>query len=234
MVEKYGFVYIWLDVKTKKYYVGCHWGNETDGYICSSKWMRDAYRRRPQDFRRRVIKTNLSREQMYLEEQRYFDMIKPEEIKKRYYNLSLSSKDPWHKHPLKSKTIGEKISFKKKGKSTGSCSPETAEKISKANKGREFSAEHKEKLRLAKLGKKHTEGWKQQNSERLKNQWSDGTRKRAEPKIKMSRQEQDALCSVQLKSRWSNADWKENQRLKLKEAWLRRKLNSIESQSAEI
>lgn len=222
-MEKYGFVYIWYDVKKKMYYVGCHWGDIYDGYICSSKWMRDAYRRRPQDFRRRIIKSNLSRKNMYLEEQRYFDMIKQEEIKERYYNLSLSSKDPWHKHPLKSKSIGEKISFKKKGKSTGPCSPETAEKISKANKGRVFSEEHREKLRQAKLGKKRTEEWKQANSERMLQQWSDGTRKRKQPKQTMSREEQDKLCSQQLKSRWSDPVWAANQRAKLKESWAKRK-----------
>jgi hypothetical protein len=197
--------------------------------------MRKSYNRRPEDFKRRIIKSDIkSRKKLYEEEQRYLDMIKPEEIKNRYYNLNVKNNEVWHKYEEHIKTVGQRVSIAKKGKSTGPCSSETAEKISKANKGRKFSAEHKEKLRLAKLGKKHTEEWKQQNSERLKNQWSDGTRKRAEPKIKMSRQEQDALCSVQLKSRWSNADWKEKQRLKLKEAWLRRKLNSIESQSAEI
>jgi hypothetical protein len=33
------------------------------------------------------------------------------------------------------------------------------------------------------------------------------------------------LCSEQLKKRWSNTEWKENQRLKLKEAWIKRKQN---------
>jgi hypothetical protein len=227
-MEKYGFVYIWYDIKKKMYYVGCHWGNIHDGYICSSKWMRDSYRRRPQDFRRRIIKSNLSRENMYLEEQRYFDMIKTEEIKERYYNLSLSSKDPWHKHPLKNKSIGEKISFKKKGKPTVPCSPEKAAKISEVKKRKiaergGFSEEHKEKLRQSKLGKKHTEEWKQQNSERMKVQWSDGSRKRAEPKKTMSREEQDKLCSHQLKSRWADPVWAANQKAKLKESWAKRK-----------
>lgn len=228
-MEKYGFVYIWYDVKKKMYYVGCHWGNVNDGYICSSKWMRDSYRRRPQDFRRRIIKSNLSRENMYLEEQRYFDMIEPEEIKERYYNLTLSSKDPWHKHPLKNKSIGEKISFKKKGKSNGPCTPERAAKISatKKSKNIKFTEEHKEKLRQAKLGVKHTEEWKQQNSIRMTQQWSDGTRKRAEPKKTMSREEQDKLCSQQLKNRWSDPVWAENQKAKLKESWNKRKQLNI-------
>lgn len=230
-MEKYGFVYIWFDVKKKMYYVGCHWGDVNDGYICSSKWMRDTYRRRPQDFRRRVIKSNLSRENMYLEEQRYFDMIKLEEIKKRYYNLSLSSKDPWHKHPLKSKSIGQKISYSKKGKKYNITTEQLIErgkKISETKKRKiaergGFTEEHREKLRLAKLGKKHTEEWKHTNSIRMKKQWSDGTRKRAVPKQTMSREEQDKLCSNQLKNRWADPVWASNQKTKLKESWVKRK-----------
>jgi len=154
MAEKYGFVYLWFDRKHKRYYVGCHWGTVDDGYICSSNWMRDTYNRRPQDFKRRILKRNLSREQMYIEEQRYFDMIKKEEIKIRYYNLNLFSKKPWHQYPDSVKTIGQKISHSKKGKSIGPCTIETAKKISNANKGRVFTEEHKAKLRAAKLGRK--------------------------------------------------------------------------------
>lgn len=158
-MEKYGFVYIWYDNKHKRYYVGCHWGTVDDGYICSSNWMRDAYNRRPRDFKRRILKTELSRQEMYIEEQKYFDMIKPEEIKVRYYNLSLSSKKPWHQYPESVKTVGQKISYSKKGKKTGPSSPEKAKAISEAKKKAfaergGMSEEHKQKLREAKLGKK--------------------------------------------------------------------------------
>ena len=47
--EKYGFVYIWRDRKHNRYYVGSHWGHTGDGYICSSSWMKQAYKRRPDD-----------------------------------------------------------------------------------------------------------------------------------------------------------------------------------------
>lgn len=221
--EKFGFVYLWFDRKHKRYYVGCHWGTLDDGYVCSSRWMKKSYKRRPKDFKRKILKTNLERTQMYVEEQRYLNMIKPEEIKIRYYNISLFSKKPWHQYPESVKTIGQKISHSKKGKSVGPCAPETAAKISSANKGRVFTEEHKEKLRQAKLGKKHTEEWKQQNSERMKAQWSDGTRKRAEPKQTMTREEQDKLCSEQLKNRWADPVWAANQRAKLKESWAKRK-----------
>ena len=152
--EKYGFVYLWYDRKYKRYYVGCHWGTIDDGYICSSNWMRKSYRRRPEDFKRRILKTNLGREEMYIVEQKYLDMQKPEEKKIRYYNLYTKNGNLWHKYPDSVKTIGQKISHSKKGKSVGPCAPETAAKISAANKGRTFTAEHKQKLREAKLGKK--------------------------------------------------------------------------------
>jgi len=181
-MDKYGFVYIWFDKKHKRYYIGCHWGTETDGYICSSSWMKSSYLRRPEDFKRRILKTDLTREQMYIEEQKYLDMQKPEEKKIRYYNLNTKNGDPWHKHPMKNKTVGEKISFMKKGKSTGPCSPEKAKAISEAKKKAfaergGMSEEHKEALRGIKK-KPHTGDWKDQNSERMKEQWSDPNSKR--------------------------------------------------------
>lgn len=55
MKEKYGFVYIWFDRKHKKFYIGCHWGYETDNYVCSSIWMKRAFKARPQDFKRKIL-----------------------------------------------------------------------------------------------------------------------------------------------------------------------------------
>jgi hypothetical protein len=219
--EKYGFVYLWRDRKYKRYYVGCHWGSIDDGYICSSNWMRKTYKRRPQDFRRRILKTNLSRIEMYVEEQRYLDMQKPEEKKTRYYNLYTKNGNLWHKYPESVKTVGQKISHSKTGKSVP-ASPDKGAKISAAKKGKPLTEEHKAALKGIKK-KPHTDEWKQQNSERMKQQWSDGTRKKAEPKITMPREEQDKLCSQQLKNRWSDPIWAENQKNKLKESWAKRK-----------
>jgi hypothetical protein len=70
-----GFIYIWYDRKRKMYYIGCHWGTEDDGYICSSKRMKDAYKKRPHDFKRRVIQKNISRENLLAEEHRWLSMI---------------------------------------------------------------------------------------------------------------------------------------------------------------
>ena len=134
MQEKYGFVYIWYDRKHKRYYIGCHWGTTYDGYICSSTWMKNSYKRRPQDFKRKILKYTSSKEEMFIEEFRYLSMIKSEEIGKRYYNLTLRNDiNKWQIDKQKRKT--------------------TSLKISEANKGRKFSEEHKQKLSIAKKGK---------------------------------------------------------------------------------
>jgi hypothetical protein len=87
-----GFVYIWFDRKHKRFYVGAHWGSEDDGYICSSVWMRRAYARRPQDFRRRIISRVERREDLANEEQRWLNMMKAEELRgPRYYNIRTDS-----------------------------------------------------------------------------------------------------------------------------------------------
>lgn len=159
MCDKYGFVYIWLDRKHKRYYVGCHWGSEDDGYICSSTWMKQAYRIRPHDFKRRILKSNIAkRSDMYVEEQRWLKMINPDEIKPvspkpRYYNLKLDTAPLWHAYDDNIKTIGQKISAAKKGKTTRPCSEETKRKISKANSGKVRTKEANEKNRQAKLGR---------------------------------------------------------------------------------
>jgi hypothetical protein len=115
MTEKYGFVYIWFDRYRKMYYIGCHWGHVDDGYICSSNRMRDAYRRRPLDFKRRILKTNIpSKKETFEAEQHCFDMIKPEECKVRYYNISLNSFHWATKNEENQLTTKQKISIKTK------------------------------------------------------------------------------------------------------------------------
>jgi hypothetical protein len=109
--EKYGFVYLWFDKKHKRYYVGCHWGTEDDGYICSSRWMRKSYNRRKNDFKRRIIsRIYTNRSDLIDEEYRFLQMIKPEELKIRYYNLHNHYFNHWSTDEEKSLTLREKIS----------------------------------------------------------------------------------------------------------------------------
>jgi hypothetical protein len=96
MTENYGFVYIWYDNKYNRYYIGCHWGTEDDGYICSSSWMKQAYKKRSEDFKRRIIsRIYTNRNNLLEEEYKWLRMIKQEELGKRYYNLNNRHFGPW-------------------------------------------------------------------------------------------------------------------------------------------
>lgn len=135
-----GFIYIWYDRKHKRYYVGSHWGSEDDGYICSSTWMRNAYRQRPHDFSRRIIeRIHTNKNDLHEAEHRWLQMMKTEELKgKRYYNQCNTVKNHWVRSPERVKTVGEKIH-----------TPEWSAKVSAAMKGRKLSEEHKKKLSIA-------------------------------------------------------------------------------------
>lgn len=88
-MESYGFIYIWRDKKHKKLYVGCHWGTEVDGYICSSTLMRNNYKNRPQDFRRKVVqRVYTNRRDLHEAEHRWLQLIKDEELGSKFYNRS--------------------------------------------------------------------------------------------------------------------------------------------------
>ena len=95
-MEKTGFIYIWYDKKHKRYYIGCHMGEENDGYICSSTWMKIGYKKRCVDFKRKILERNILRENLYEREAYWLSMIKKEELGKKYYNLSNVKKGHWN------------------------------------------------------------------------------------------------------------------------------------------
>jgi hypothetical protein len=133
-MEKYGFIYIWFDRKHKRYYIGAHWGTETDGYICSSDWMRHAYKRRKIDFSRRVIYRCNNKEDLWNEEYKWLCLIDPKKLGKKYYNHAI---------------IKYEMGY-------GVFSEERNNKISVAHKGRKkapFTDEHKKNLSNSHLGK---------------------------------------------------------------------------------
>ena len=97
-----GFVYVWRDRKNKMYYVGCHWGSESDSYVCSSERMRSAYRRRPQDFKRRVVaRIDTNRQDLLIEEHKWLSQIKDAELGKKFYNLNKHHFGHWSANPKK-------------------------------------------------------------------------------------------------------------------------------------
>ena len=89
-----GFVYLWRDRKRRMFYLGSHFGQPDDGYICSaSNRFRNAYKRRPEDFKRRIIEQIHTGDTTTLRsaEQRWLNFIKQREIGVRYYNLKLTA-----------------------------------------------------------------------------------------------------------------------------------------------
>lgn len=92
-----GFVYIWYDRARTKFYIGSHAGSLNDGYVCSSTWMKRAYNKRPQDFRRKILfySESITRDSLLKEEARWLNMIKKTELKTRYYNIIRSAGNPW-------------------------------------------------------------------------------------------------------------------------------------------
>ena len=128
-IDKTGFIYLWYDRKRKMFYIGCHWGTENDGYICSSKRMRDAYRHRPQDFKRRIIQKGIERNKLLEEEFKWLSMIGDHELGNKYYNLSKHHFGHWTtNNPDIKLTISEKIS-------KNHAKPEVKRKISESKKG---------------------------------------------------------------------------------------------------
>lgn len=161
-MQKTGFIYVWYDRWRKMYYLGCHVGSESDCYVCSSNRMRDAHRRRPQDFKRRVIQRNIPREKLLEEEHRWLSMIKDDELGKRYYNLSKRHFGHWTNNP-DTRPTREKIRIANTGKKH---SEEHKQKIGKANKGKRLTLEQIEHLRRINTGKKMSEETKQKIREK--------------------------------------------------------------------
>ena len=150
---KIGFIYLWYDRKRKMYYIGSHWGTEDDGYICSNNRMRDAYRRRPQDFKRRILKTNIERSILLDEEYKWIQLISDEELGKKYYNLRKHKWGHWSHDKDSKLTTSQKISKAKLNKPGTKHTEESKRKIKEARskqkmkKGYKLSEETKEKMR---------------------------------------------------------------------------------------
>lgn len=169
-MKKYGFIYIWFDKKHRKYYLGRHWGSENDGYICSSRMMRQSYNRRPGDFKRRIVsRVYTSNEDLVLEEQRWLNMINSAELNSRYYNRTLRADSPSH--------FGH------------THSEETKKKISKSAKGRQFSDYAKQRQRESMLGRKQSDEEKERRAIKLR-----GLKRSEEFKLRMKKPKQKVEC----------------------------------------
>ncbi len=163
---KYGFIYIWYDRKRKMYYIGCHWGTTNDGYICSSKRMRDNYRNRPQDFKRRILRSNIEREKLLEEEFKWLDLIGDNELGKKYYNHSKRHFGHWSTNPKQTAAMRER-NLGKNNPMFGKKHPELwIKKMSENNSGernpffgKKHSEESKKKMSETRKGKKTGKSW---------------------------------------------------------------------------
>jgi hypothetical protein len=167
---KYGFIYLWFDKKHKKYYLGRHWGNISDSYICSSNTMRDAYKRRPNDFKRKLISfVYTSKKDLVLEEQYWLNMIKKEELGIRYYNKSLRSDSP------------SMLGFKH--------SEDTKNKIRESAKERGFSEYARMKQKQSAIGRKQSDQEKEKRAVKLR-----GLKRSQECKDRMKKPKKKVTC----------------------------------------
>lgn len=146
------FVYCWTDHKTNMLYVGVHKGSCDDGYICSSKTMKEEYIKRPQDFTREILSFG-----------DYKEMCK--------FETAI----------LKSINAAKDIGFYNRHNNNGvyinrKCLPQTSKKISESNLGKpklkargprpHFSGEKNHFY-----GKTHSEEFKKAQSKRKKIQY---------------------------------------------------------------
>lgn len=204
---KEGFIYIWLDKKDKRYYIGSHWGNIDDGYVCSSKWMKSAYKNRAHDFKRRILQTGIKQELLREAEYDWLSLIKKEELGTRYYNLNNSKilkPGNWPKDKKRSEDTKKKISDSLKGNVPW-------------NRGKPMTDTQKEKLRHLNLGKTHSDETKALVSNSLiGNSRSKGSSHTDEWKLTQS---------IRLKENWKdNLERKEKQALRNKLRWAKYRL----------
>jgi transposase len=70
------------------YYIGSHKGKITDGYKGSGKYFKNAYKRNPENFKRRILEyTFVDQQDLFKHEQYWIDFIKDDELGEKYYNL---------------------------------------------------------------------------------------------------------------------------------------------------
>lgn len=160
--EKYGFVYIWYDRKHKRFYIGSHWGTEDDGYVCSSSWMKQAYKKRQKDFKRRILKRiYTSRQDLLDEENRWLAQIQEHELRKKYYNLRNHEFGHYSTDETKFKSAVEKMKNSLIQFYANMSEEERKEKCgywknkTSPNKGKSLTETQREHLRQINLGKQY-------------------------------------------------------------------------------
>lgn len=161
------FVYCWTDHKNNMLYVGSHKGNPDDGYVCSSKYMLEQYKLRPQDFTRQIVAQGLFADIRKLES--VILKLVNARTNESFYNQSNADANftlKFHTEKTK-KMIGQKNRGRlRKDLSERNIlghSQKTREKISRNHHdvsgeknpmyGKKHSEESKQKMKLNRIGK---------------------------------------------------------------------------------
>lgn len=132
-----GFVYIWRDRKHRRFYIGSHWGQEDNGYVCSSTWMMNAYKKRPEDFKRKIIsRVSTSQVDLLDKEEKWLNLIQYHELKKKYYNQVKTTRFHWKRYG--SENVKQRISETLKCRYIGKNGPRYGKKHSEETKKNVF------------------------------------------------------------------------------------------------
>jgi group I intron endonuclease len=205
---KFGFVYLWYDIKNKKFYLGSHLGQPTDGYTGSNRRFQSAIKSRPDSFKRRILESyeKITSKELLKREEYWLKMIKPEELTVRYYNektvasggdiISGLTEEKKKQHSEKSRAASRKY--------WDNITPEDYEKRRKNAFGgnkfdRSYMKDPENRLKLSiKMtgeknpfyGKKHSDEFKMKMSEKMKNKipWIKGKKHSVQTKnlVKMN------------------------------------------------
>lgn len=119
---------MWYDTLRRMFYVGQHTGSYDDQYATSSRWLAGEIRYRPNDFKRRVIKTFQTKNEAQVYEGHLLTLIKPTEFGTKYYNMKQGKPlgtPSWNsgKSGIYTEDHRKRISDSRKGKSTTKGKP---------------------------------------------------------------------------------------------------------------
>jgi hypothetical protein len=140
--------------------------------------MHKAFKRRPQDFKRRILSRHTNRKEMVAEENRVLVMIKDSELRVKYYNFNNKAWELWHMDAERRTEVGAKITNANTGKKAVWKDPaERGRKISAAKKGVKCSDEHRAAMSASRKGRKSSPEQKAKIAEGLKRAYAEGRRK---------------------------------------------------------
>jgi hypothetical protein len=198
------FVYCWTDTANQKLYVGSHKGKIDDGYICSSKIMKEEYVKRPNDFVRQIVATGKLIDIRKLES-KILQSVNAR-TDSNFYNKHENDGfyfDGWKKGEMS-------LEHRKKLSDAASRRIRTDDHIEKLHEGRKNSknsAEHKAALIASRVGSKHTEESKNKMSEARRNNPNNVEIAKLAGKISAEKRKNDptykSLQSERAKAAWA-------------------------------